>query len=315
MNDTDGKPPMSESGARLVELFRAVAPGLSFDGEELAALEAALTQGIQAAAAMWPQVVVPTAPFMAFLAERVVGRPDPIDQLVKIRFPDLYLICGCALGLPEAIAQFEQTVAPALDAPLERLGLHVDRREDLKQSAFEKLFLGSGGRPPQIVHYTGEGRFVAWYRVVGTRLAIDDGRRRWREHPMHDDLLPKVIADEDGPELRFLKQEYRREFKAAFGEALATLDDRERTVLGYRVMGRASSARISEVYGVHEATVRRWLQSAREKLLDGTRAKLEARLRLDGDEFRSVVRLIESNLDVSLPRLLGGDGGDSEGAD
>ncbi len=56
---------------------------------------------------------------------------------------------------------------------------------------------------------------------------------------------------------------------------------------------------------MHRATAARWLQAARAAVLDGTQGELIRRLRLSRTELANVMRLIESQLDVSLPRLLG----------
>lgn len=42
----------------------------------------------------------------------------------------------------------------------------------------------------------------------------------------------------------------------------------------------------------------------RTALLDGTRRAFQHEHHVDGDEFQSIMRLIGSQLDVSLPRLL-----------
>ena len=55
-------------------------------------------------------------------------------------------------------------------------------------------------------------------------------------------------------------------------------------------------------YGVHRATVVRWLAAAREALFAGTRARMRDRLR--DTEIDEVLDLIQSRLDVSVRRLL-----------
>jgi RNA polymerase sigma-70 factor (ECF subfamily) len=55
---------------------------------------------------------------------------------------------------------------------------------------------------------------------------------------------------------------------------------------------------------VHRATVARWLASAREVVLERTMAQLGDDLRLDPAELVSLIRVVRSELDVSLQGLL-----------
>jgi RNA polymerase sigma-70 factor (ECF subfamily) len=56
---------------------------------------------------------------------------------------------------------------------------------------------------------------------------------------------------------------------------------------------------------VHRATAARRVERARELLCDGTRAELAARIGLKGAELDSVMRLVRSNVDLSIARVLG----------
>ena len=59
---------------------------------------------------------------------------------------------------------------------------------------------------------------------------------------------------------------------------------------------------------VHRATVARRITRARDALLSGTRRRLMMRLKLDRSELDSVMRMIESNVHVSLQRMLASGG-------
>jgi RNA polymerase sigma-70 factor (ECF subfamily) len=62
--------------------------------------------------------------------------------------------------------------------------------------------------------------------------------------------------------------------------------------------------RIGIVFGVHRATVARWLATARELVLERTMTLLGDRLQLDAAEFASLLRMVRTTLDVSLHSLL-----------
>lgn len=59
-----------------------------------------------------------------------------------------------------------------------------------------------------------------------------------------------------------------------------------------------------KLYGVHRATAARWLADARAALGDAIRGELAGRLRIAASEVDSIVRLVQSRVDMSLDRLL-----------
>ena len=56
-------------------------------------------------------------------------------------------------------------------------------------------------------------------------------------------------------------------------------------------------------YQVNRSTVVRWLSQARHTLLKETERLLREHIALDGAEFSSVMRLVQSLLDLSLTRV------------
>jgi RNA polymerase sigma-70 factor (ECF subfamily) len=62
---------------------------------------------------------------------------------------------------------------------------------------------------------------------------------------------------------------------------------------------------VAGLYRVHRITVVRWMNEARAALAKETRRELGARLRVDKRELESILRLIESQIDVTLRAFLG----------
>ena len=56
-------------------------------------------------------------------------------------------------------------------------------------------------------------------------------------------------------------------------------------------------------YRVHRATIARWLARARQDLLERTRQRLALAVGASGAEVDSIVRVLGSELDVSLSKL------------
>src|SRR5262249_27245406 len=87
-------------------------------------------------------------------------------------------------------------------------------------------------------------------------------------------------------------------FQLALRESVAALSSRQRLLLRQHYTFALSAEQIGAVYGVHRVTAHRWLTEAREELRAQTLEKLQARLGLE--DLQSLVRLVQSQLDVSL---------------
>jgi RNA polymerase sigma-70 factor (ECF subfamily) len=124
-------------------------------------------------------------------------------------------------------------------------------------------------------------------------------------------VLANLAVAGDDPELAYMKQRYRGDFKQAFLDTLAALSPRDQTLLRYHHVDSLNIDEIGAIYRVHRVTAYRWLEKAREALVIGIQQRLKERLRLNQGELDSVLRLIRSQLHLSLVRHLG-DGGSGE---
>jgi RNA polymerase sigma-70 factor (ECF subfamily) len=188
------------------------------------------------------------------------------------------------------------------------MGLSADRIGEVKQGLRRVLFVGDpeAQTAPRITEYRGTGDLRAWLRVTAMRAALKLLRKENRETPT-DDALLEARAHEDDPELAYMKAAYRAAFKTAFQEALESLLPRERTLLKQQIVDGLGIDELGALYQVHRATAARWVQSAREKLLTRTRRTFMLNARISSDECESIMRMVRSQLDVSLHRRLGAD--------
>ena len=129
-------------------------------------------------------------------------------------------------------------------------------------------------------------------------------RRREQGARERGDEALAELASGDDPEVAALRAAAGDQLRAAFAAALAALAPRERTLLRQHHLDGVSLDRLAATHGVHRATVARWLAAARQAVADGTRDELMARLGLGTGEVASVVRLAQSQLDLSLRRHL-----------
>jgi RNA polymerase sigma-70 factor (ECF subfamily) len=245
--------------------------------------------------AAWPELDVSDELLRDFLAERAPVAED--------RVADLVLACGLAAQRPAAVAAFTATYDPHIRAIIGRTVSDTTAREEAYQLLLAHLLVPSTGAPPRIAAYRGHGELLAFVRVIAVRVAIGLVRK---QRPAEDDdgelaELPAAGAD---PELVYLKELYRGEFRDSFRAAVAALDKRDRTLLRYHLIDGLSIDKLAGIYHVHRATAARQLADARANLVQLTHRELAARLRIPPDELASVLRLIESQVDVSVRRLL-----------
>jgi RNA polymerase sigma-70 factor, ECF subfamily len=105
-------------------------------------------------------------------------------------------------------------------------------------------------------------------------------------------------------DLEVLRARIRPEVDASLRAAVAALDPRSRALFRYNLIDGWNVERIGAVYGVHRATIARWIAAARDELVTLVEKELAARLAISTDEVGSIIRLVRSRIDVSLARLL-----------
>jgi RNA polymerase sigma-70 factor (ECF subfamily) len=288
---------------RLADIVREVIRDLDVPSGD--ALEPLLSERVSRAAAAWPGVTVSDDRFVGAIAARLGGNASVVKSLEALHTDDLYLACACADGDPTALGAFEARQGPVIERAIAATGAAVSARADLAQVVRQRLLVApAGGGRARIATYSARGSLSAWIRVVATREAARMLARTNREVATDDDELAQLIAGDENPEIGYLKRLYRDEFKRAFQAAVAALDDRARLVLRQHTLDRLGIDQLAALHHVHRATAARWIESARDAVQTVTERELIQRLQLSRAELDSVIRLIRSQLDVSLPRLL-----------
>ena len=107
-------------------------------------------------------------------------------------------------------------------------------------------------------------------------------------------------------QLAGMKAAYHAAFAEAFKTALRGLEPKERILLRQHHLDGLTMEQMGTLHGVHRLTVLRWIERVREKLAQQTRSWMAAQLSLQDAEMNSVMRLIQSQMHVSLRVELGG---------
>jgi RNA polymerase sigma-70 factor, ECF subfamily len=286
---------------RFVDIVRSVLPARDIPD----ALEPLLVERVASAIAAWPKLSLGEGPLIHAIAHRITADLSAAHAIAAMQTDDLYLACGCAAGDPAAFAGFEQHCGAMIDRAIASSGASPAERADLGQIVRQRLLVASAnGRPPRITGYSARGSLRAWVRVVATREVARMLARAQREVAAEDRELAGLISGDD-PEISYLKRLYREEFRRSFHSAMDALEARERLLLRQCMLDGLSIDQLAALHGVHRATVARWVQAARDAVVAGTQRDLTRRLRLSRTELVSMIRLIRSQLDVSLSRLRG----------
>jgi RNA polymerase sigma-70 factor (ECF subfamily) len=227
---------------------------------------------------------------------------DPVAAIGELAIDDLYLAKACASGSAPALAAFAELCDPALAGSLRSMGIAPDLVDELVQEVRTKLFVAVDG-PPKIATYSGRAALKSWARTIATRSAVD--RMRRKDMTTGDDAVLDAMPDAtDGPELAYFRVTYHVEFKEAFEEALATLDVRERNVLRHHHVDGLTVEEIGALYGVHKTTAFRWVHAARTSLSKRTRSAFQQRVKVLPGDMESILQLLQSQIDLSLSRVL-----------
>lgn len=276
--------------------------------DRLEELDEALHDAYTRAVSTWPDLAIPPETFARYLGERADRGIPPPKTLRTLRVEELFLACGCTLGLPAALDGFDRSCLAGVDSFLDHVSGAGAVRDEVRQLVRNKLLVAEDGEPGRIAQYQGRGPLAAWVGIVAQRTALSLLRSDRARARAHGEAMAEALTIGGDPELDYLRVRYRDDFRAAFAEAIAELPERDRLVLRLHLVDALTHEEIARMYGVSQSTVTRWIAHAREAIGDETHRRVCARLQVDTGEFESLAALVESQLDLSLTRLLRGNG-------
>ncbi|MDX2021160.1 MAG: sigma-70 family RNA polymerase sigma factor [Deltaproteobacteria bacterium] len=264
-------------------------PGISM-GEQKSSI--ALAQRLCSAVnERWPTLSCQSETIARYLETR---------DLDAITHPDeLALAFLCAQGNQAALGILENEFLRAIPLYISRIDSSDDFADELTQTLRERLLVGSAEEPPKILTYLGSGPLGGWLRVTAVRKAISIKRLREPASLNTADLAELAIPIDDV----VTRAASVEPFQKALRSALTRISPRERNVLRLRFVDNWSPEDIGKSYGVHRATIARWIEGARSAMRAAMAEELMATMGFNQSEFDSLVRLVESRLHISLSQL------------
>lgn len=266
---------------------------------DAAAIDAALASAIDAAEAGAPGVELDREKFAAHLGRWL--RPDqpPREAIAALHLDQLWLACAAAEGSAAAVALIEQRHVGRAVAALRGMGNVAD---EALQRMREILFVARADRPPRIADYGGRGDLAAWIRTTAMREAFQLLAPA-KEAPVDEQALGGYALPGTDPAVELMKQQYGASFKQALADAMAQLPQQTRIELRRYYIEGLGLEQIAALEGVAPSTISRRLDKARRALHEATRRALAVSLHVGDEEVDSILRLLDSRLDMSRSLL------------
>ena len=219
------------------------------------------------------------------------------DRQLAARAEDLFLVVAVLEQIPWAIAHFDEYLRLATSA-VARVDRAPNFIDDVRQELRLKLLTGDDAK---LGTYSGTGALVDWLRVIATRVALNL-KRSDRLHA--DDDLPEAVLT--GQEAAQFKHWYLADLHDALEIGFRRLTARERTLLRLHFIDGLNIERIGVLYRVNRATIARWLVAIRTRLFKEVREELATKHGLDTADVKSLYRIMEHDVHVTMSRILAG---------
>ena len=251
--------------------------------------------------ARWPEIGLALDAFGAHVAALRAEGDAPSDEDLASQGADMFLAAACLAGDARALAALGREFL----APLPRTVAAVDASPgfgtEVAQALRERLLV-----PPllRLRQYSGAGSLAGWLRVAAKRLAVDLKRREGASLRQMGQLETALAKSPRDPEWELVHRRFRQPLEAALRAALDALEARDRMVLRLYLIRGENIGAIGRMYGVHRATVARWIVAAQRAIIDAVTERLQNELGFSARECQSLARDLKSGLSFTLERLL-----------
>jgi RNA polymerase sigma-70 factor (ECF subfamily) len=290
--------------AQLVDAFRAArGTALASDSADPRPLELLLRVLYARGRAAHPEVVLDEVAFAAHLG--ACGAPvESLETGGDLHAEDLYLCCAALRGDAAVVRQLRQANRPVLAGYLRHIDGAPAFVDEVEQRLWDAALVPKDGATVKLLSYAGKGPLAGWLGITAQRIALSLRRHEAAEERAADRLEAEVDHVAGDPELAFVKGQLRDQFRRAVSEALAALPDHERMIYRLHVVDGLTFERIGKMYGIAHSTVSRRMASARDQIIDEAKRLLRDEMGVAPAEYESLERLLVSQLDLSVSRLL-----------
>jgi RNA polymerase sigma-70 factor, ECF subfamily len=242
----------------------------------------------------YPTIQLPFEAFQSRVDEilsQEVTSPDKDSRrkaFLQIHHEDLFLTIACSRGDRIAWEYFVDDYFPVLRQYAAQACGNAGESEDLAQEMTAKLL----NEQHRLAGFNGRGSLAGWLRVAVSHAAIDRHRRRRREvsfEELQESGANRVLADpatncgeED------LDSRWGPVISRVVSEIISALLARDRLILGLHYLRGIPLKTIGLQFGIHEATVSRWLDRLRRDIRKQVERELQKKHGLKTGEIQSL---------------------------
>lgn len=268
--------------------------------EALLDLDSVLRQLVISGRTAWPDLPLSAMAFVSYLARRVPRREPVLKSLSELHANDLYLACGCALGIPKALVAFDHHYLGQVRAWVTRINPSPSFADDVSQSVREKLFVPRHSESAKITEYSGRGQLLSWLRVAAMRTAIDLARKFSTPRASGaEDIDDQILKTDASPEAAYIKARYSGLLKDAFRLALKRLSDEEHNLIRLYYEDGLSMEQLGTLFGVNRSTIKRRLDESYSRLQADIKRYIHEHLQISSAQLRSLVTLLISRFELT----------------
>ena len=235
-----------------------------------------------------------------------VARKALREYSATLNCDDLCLALACAKGDEAAWEDFYREYRSYMINISRTMTQDAGAAEQLADSTFG-LRESAGARVSKFSFYSGRGSLRGWLRAVVFQLSADHHRQTNRlvqtDEPEDMDRLVRAGPEPeraDPSDLEFVRQRYSSAVSAALRRAMGELETRERLLLAYYYYDDMTLREIGQVFGVHEATISRWLTKVQKRVRKFVEKGLVRDHSFNRREVAEAIELAAEQMDITV---------------
>jgi len=230
--------------------------------------------------------------------------------LSGLQLYELALACACSAGNESAWEHFVARYRPELHRAAR--GIAGDARgPELADSIYAELFglrESEGFRRSLFDYFHGRSKLSTWLYAILAQRHVDEIRRGRKEESLDDppgeeQAGPAIKLEtmrSDDPE----RDRYLAIMQAAVTSAIEALAAQDRLRLAYYYVEELTLAEIGKLFGEHEATASRKLESARRKVREKVESILHEERKLEDAQVQLCFQYAREEWPFDLSRAL-----------
>ncbi len=264
-------------------------------------LNAAIERAYQAGRRAFPLIELPAETLAEFARER--EKHVELWGADEQRGADLYLAAACLAQIPAAIAEFMERFGSRIAHYVSRISRDRELIAEVRQIIATRCLVADPDRPAALSTYSGAGSLEGWVRATAVREAMALSKRAARQTDRFESVLEAQMGWAD-QEISMIRKVYSAPVSSAFAAACTQLSAEQRALLRLHFAQGVTTAQLATMYGISRATLVRRLTEARETLVALVKTHLKSSMGIDERDFLSVVKLVNSQLDIRLSVVL-----------